>query len=606
MNITLPAVIASILVLMIPCLSHAAEEAASAYQWLPAQAAGEELKADEKQGEVSPVVLTKTPKGTADASKFTKEYLIDLEKSQIRNDGTHPVETARGINEALQQAKKEGANRIVFPKGTYLISEEHPLILNHQNTIIDLNGATLQMNTNGLPKYHMVNIVDGAENIRLTNGTLRGDRDTHDYKTIKAPHEGCSLMSFTGGHEIEVDHMVFADAPGFCVTSSATGPGTREELIKMLFHWIRIDELESGAFSGTGEKIADPTKIRTAKAYDVTNCGGTFEFGWTEGYQGFPFIKDRNYQTVFYDADRKFLEKQKNLQFKKVAIPARAKFVGLEFNQPEVSAEPGRSGATKAGHCGRISNFRPPTDVHFHDNQITNNRALGMAYCGGQRWLIENNTFQGNGGQAPSYAVDLEDGWELMQSVVFRNNTFKDNANDLVVCAGSELLFEGNHFEKTVVVYGRAYNYTFKDNRFVGSPVNFSTRSGVLSLNGNHYENCNVLHLQFDGKGVADGFLRLPGTTVKTPPITMRNETLVNVEKVTGTYFDFVDSHLKNVRFLAGRDTVLASFKNCDITGSSLTCEAGGPPVSFLTENNRGTLEKKGPGIDRTRPLARP
>jgi len=46
--------------------------------------------------------------------------------------------------------------------------------------------------------------------------------------------------------------------------------------------------------------------------------------------------------------------------------------------------------------------------VHFHDNYIFNNRALGLAICGGQKWLIEDNLFEKNGGQAPSYAIDYE------------------------------------------------------------------------------------------------------------------------------------------------------------------------------------------------------
>ena len=41
------------------------------------------------------------------------------------------------------------ANRIVLPKGTYLISETEPIEIDHNDTIIDLNGAKLQINPNG-------------------------------------------------------------------------------------------------------------------------------------------------------------------------------------------------------------------------------------------------------------------------------------------------------------------------------------------------------------------------------------------------------------------------------------------------------------------------
>ncbi len=106
----------------------------------------------------------------------------------------------------------------------------------------------------------------------------------------------------------------------------------------------------------------------------------------------------------------------------------------------------------KGDWIARITNLRPPTHVHFHHNVLAQNRRLGMAFCGGQKWLIENNRFEENGGTAPAYGVDFEDGSELMQDVVFRRNSFRGNrAGDLVVCAGSELVFEHNEFEKTVV-----------------------------------------------------------------------------------------------------------------------------------------------------------
>ena len=68
----------------------------------------------------------------------------------------------------------------------------------------------------------------------------------------------------------------------------------------------------------------------------------------------------------------------------------------------------------------------------------------------------------------------------------------------------------------------------------------FTTRTGVGKIHDNSYENCLSLGIDFDTKAVADGFYRKPGQTVATPPLVLENETLVNVKKVTGTYFDFV------------------------------------------------------------------
>ncbi len=226
-----------------------------------------------------------------------------------------------------------------------------------------------------------------------------------------------------------------------------------------------------------------------------------------------------------------------------------------------------------------------------------------MAFTGGQKWLIENNLWEGSGGQAPSFAIDFEDGWEMMQDVALRNNNFKNNSNDLVVVAGSDLLFEGNQFEKTVSFSSRAYNYTVTKNRFTGGRVGYTTRSGALRVHDNHYENISTLSMTFDGKGVADGFDRKAGTNIQTPAITLENETLSDVKQVRGTYFKFINSKLENVKRIAGKDTVLADLQNNELTNVSLLYEKTGPDVWVAINNNKGTLVEEGPGLERKKRL---
>jgi len=67
-----------------------------------------------------------------------------------------------------------------------------------------------------------------------------------------------------------------------------------------------------------------------------------------------------------------------------------------------------------------------------------------------------------------------------MQDIVLRHNKFKDNDNDLVVCAGSELLFEGNEFTKDSPFTTERIT-TFDKNRFVGGQVHYMTVTGVPS-----------------------------------------------------------------------------------------------------------------------------
>lgn len=591
----------SLTAVFVAVFAAGAVRGAETFEWLPAEAQGAELSAEAMGGEriIPTVTLTKTPRPTADLAGYTKVYTIDPAKFGIRNDGTEAEATSKGLNAALQEAKQAGANRIVFPEGTFLLHETMPLVIDHKNTVIDLNRSTLMIRPNGLPKYALVEFVQGAENVRLTNGTLRGDRDTHDYKADKSTHEWGAGIRFFSGAGLEVDHITAYDMTGDGVVSELSGARNRPELLERIKHSIYLKQLESGGLTEVGVKVDDKTKTRTAKPLEMSGPEREFEIGYMAGYMGYPFIKGRVYQAYFYDAEMKFLERKKCLQYRKVELPTAARWMHLEFNQAEVSDVPAHAGAAKGEWVVRVTNFKPSTDVHFHDNVLMKNRRLGMAYCGGQRWLIENNRFDENGGTAPAYGVDFEDGSELMQDVVFRRNKFHGNrGGDLVVCAGSELIFEDNVFEKNVVTWGRLHNYTFRNNHYTGGSVIYTTRTGVASIHGNRYDNCK-LSISFDTKGVADGLVRRAGHSVATPPLRLEDETLVDVADVTGTYFDFAKCKISNSKFTAGKETRLVRLRDCKIDESSLRFEADGPPVAVTTEATTGALVESGPGLSR-------
>ncbi|CAN5394223.1 hypothetical protein BH09VER1_BH09VER1_08340 [soil metagenome] len=575
------------------------EPATPAMDWVPPQAMEDTLRAEGGEVTIPEITITPTPKVTADTAKFTKEYRIDPAKFGIFTDCTHAAETSKGLNAALQDAKTVGANHIIFPKGTFLIDENDPIILDHQNTIVDLNAAILQIQTNGLPKYSIVVIVNGAKNLRLTNGTLSGDRRSHDYKTVPGTHEWGGGVRFASGLGVEVDHLTITNMTGDGVATEVFGTRTRPEMLARIFYSIMAKDIESGGFSEKGEKIPTPDKVRSIAPYDLSKTGGEFEIGYMAGYMGFPFIKSRVYQVYFLDADKRFLEKQAVLQYRKVKLPPNARFAYLEFNQSEVSDEPAHAGAAKGSWLVRITNTASPRDVHLHDNLIISNRRLGLAFTGGQRWLIENNRFEYNGGTNPAYGVDFEDGAEMMQDVVFRKNSFKDNVNgDLVVCAGTELLFEDNIFQKSVVFWGRPHNYVFHRNQFNGGSVIYATRTGIATIRDNVYKNCKV-KVKFDTKAVADGIDREPGHAVSTPALLLQNETMDNVPVVEGTYLNFKDSRFTNTTFRVDDLTKMVKFEGCTFEDSTIDYSEKGPGLPVSVKNNRGTLAETGGGLSR-------
>jgi hypothetical protein len=577
-------------------LLPASARAESGYDWMPAEAEHSGASGG-GAAPLMPLTITSTPKPTADASKFTNVYTLELEKFGIRNDGTKADATSKGLNEALQHAKTLKANRIVFPPGTYLISENDPVEIDHQDTIVDLNGATLQIRTNGLPNYTIVEILPGAKNLRLTNGTLRGDRDEHDYKAAPGTHEGGAGLTVVGGHNLEIDNLRFTKCTGDGANASSSGARNRDELLKLIYHNVERKNLESGGFSDQGEKVANAEKIRSIKPYAIGGDRNQFELGFLAGYMGFPWILGRAYQVYFFDEENRFLEKKECLQYRKVQVPEKARFMHVEFNQPSVSEKPAHPAARD--FLVRINNFAYSTDVHFHHNLMDDNRRLGFTGAG-VRWLLEHNRFENNGGTAPAYGIDLEDGWELMQDVVIRKNTFKGNQmGDIVVCAGSEILVEDNDFENRVVFHGRTYNYTVRNNRMKGGNVYYTTRSGVATITGNSYRNVKSVAVNFDGKGVADGLVRKPGENVSTPPLLSTDESFTDVPKITGTYINYRNSRFTNSVLVAGDTTRLISLEECTFENTSLDIPDKGPEFLFREKNNRGELSITGNGENR-------
>jgi len=563
--------------------------------WMPPEVDSGGLRS---QGSNAPQIIpdiieTKTPKPTASIGRYTRIYNLDLKKFGIRNNGTDAEATSKGINAALQHAKTLNINRIVFPNGTYLVHEEIPIVFDLKNTIVDLNGAVLQMRTNGKTRYKVVEIHREAENFRLTNGEIRGDRDTHDRKSVRSSFEGCSVMRVISGTNLEFDHLTITKALGSGMTVSAMGNRNRPELLAMIMASVYVRDFEPGGFTRRGVKAANTERMRTRTPFDATKCKGEFEFGLAGvGYQGYPHIKARVYQVYFYDDNMNFLEMKQALQYKRVQVPQRAKHMYFEINQAAFESE------SKA-LAARITRSTPPTDVHVHHCRFVENRSLGLALTGGQKWLLENNRFEKNWPDIVGWGIDIEDGWELTQHIIFRNNVFRGNLRgDFVICCGSEMIFEGNRFESNVAVYGRPHNYIFRHNTFTGGRVGYCTRTGIAQIHDNTYENCS-LSITFDTKAVADGIYRKPGTTVATPPLELKNETLVNVSKVTGTYFNFSNAAIKNTHFIAGKETGLLTFQKCSFVDSSVLYEADGPPVTVGIKQCRGTLDESGPGLTR-------
>ena len=157
---------------------------------------------------------------------------------------------------------------------------------------------------------------------------------------------------------------------------------------------------------------------------------------------------------------------------------------------------------------------------------------------------------------------------------------------------------ERNEFTGRLAMHGRPHNYTIRHNRFSGSTVTYSTRTGAASIHDNVYENTR-LNIHFDTKPAADGLLRLPGKPVGTPPLRLVREKMTTMGEIGGTYFDFEDCAISGAQFNVGPDSRLLRLTGGSVANSKVNYTAEGPPVTVSLKGVTGTLDETGPGLAR-------
>lgn len=496
--------------------------------------------------------------------KALRQYTIRLDDFGIKNDGSHPVETSRGINKALQYAYKNKYNKVIIPYGEYCISEVDPIIMPNDMEF-DLNKATFRINTNGLEGYSIFKFA-GCKNAEIMDGTLLGDRYTHDYNTIKSSHEWAIGVVFDDSENCELDKITIMSFPGYGVYTSM-GNDVSNSKIR-----VTVSNLEAGNISKTGNLNKDNNTIRTIEPLDISNVGGEFELGYNKGYMGYPFITSNTYDAYFYNKDMKFITSNKMCkQYKKIIIPDGAKYVHFVFQQKTV---PLKGDLDFNNATIFLTNYKSPNNIKIVNCSIEDNRSLGIGLCGGRNVLIENNMFKSNGGGLPGYAIDIEDGWEYMDKFTIKDNKFINNINDVVVCAGDNIIFDNNGFSSTVYVWERTTNYKFINNKFenIKQSINYEYSTDTV-ITGNTYINCKINLISEKNSNI----LNIENEKLINSYINRMNEgvELKNSKIVTDSSISvrLVGSYRNCSINSKGGDYISTSLFGCKIEDAELNCE---------------------------------
>ena len=392
--------------------------------------------------------------------RIPKDQILtpDLAQFGIHNDDTHPVETTAGLTKMLRWAAEKGYRKVVLPKGTYRI-DENATVQMASGLTLDMNGSVFRLNPNALGKGLMFEMVDCVDS-HVTNGTFEGDLHHHNFKD--APHNSEWLTAVSLGHDTRYctfENVTLRNITGYGSATTIGGGGARRYSHDGPQN---IAPFTPGDIDAQGQDVASEVRT-TSPLVDIAafmKSYGFVQFGVYLGYQGNPAGR-WDYKASFYDADKKFIETIQGHLYRRLYPPKEARFVRLTLF----------SKATPKNFT--LFNFRAPYNCGFIRVRHENIRCVGMTPSGFSNLLVEGCTFAHCGWAAARCAFDAEDGWDLMQDLTFRKNTFDGNpANEFLTCGGHNFVMTENTMR--VYMWDRTHDAVFRNNRIGGATFRFA------------------------------------------------------------------------------------------------------------------------------------
>ena len=108
-------------------------------------------------------------------AELIKEDTMNVKQFGAKGDGT--TDDTTSIQKALNYV-----NDVFVPKGTFMVNAVTHIELNDNNTLKLDNEAIIKAITNGETHYSVLNI-DNSDNVKISGGTIQGERDTHTGET---------------------------------------------------------------------------------------------------------------------------------------------------------------------------------------------------------------------------------------------------------------------------------------------------------------------------------------------------------------------------------------------------------------------------------------
>lgn len=519
-------------------------------------------------------------------------YVLELSRWGVKNDETSAVNTTLGINNAMTWAVANGYAEIVLPKGTYLI-DKNSCIEPQSYLTLNINGATLKKETNGLTGYAIVSFKKDQKYSRVTNGIIKGDRATHDYVTIAGTHEGgygIEVGNFAGNSEnnaryITLDNLEIKECTGDAISLNSAFNQISPVPTALASSW------ETGGINATtGVLETNATKIRSTLNIDltqtmVTKYGYFGLYGNGFGGLGSDIIADY-FDVFFYKPDNSFVSVSTFVQFfDEVEVPVGATYAKIMMHQPTVPL---------AANC--TINVRVPTFskfVYIEKCNLHDARRQGITIAGAKNVYITGNEIHHIGGKtnelgvAPQSGIDIEDGADLNQFIHIDNNSFHHNERyNIIVVNGKHINITNNTLLQT------------NTQGYVSLTVNGAVDKAVVSGNIIKLGKVDISGECLFSNNFVFGTQVNISPTYSTRPIVFANSSFFNCKLLVDSPFAYLINVTGCTFFNDGDKIRLATqLWTLEVKQEPQTfsdCTFQGQDVSYLTYNANGATFKGG------------
>ena len=451
----------------------------------------------------------------------------------------------------------ESYNYLTLPTGTYKMKLGETLILK-DNLTLNLNGSEIVLEEGQAGNKNLQIDIKQCYDAHVINGTIVGDRVTHDYDNSPNNSEWVNGIGIEGRSKYSsYENIEVRDITGYGSTEGFAGDRSGEGYCWAVTYFQKNWNEDT---KRTESDFIDLTKFK------VEGCE-FIQVGLYLGYQGKPG-STWYFEIEMYNDNKELVDKFNGYYYRKIFIPKEVKYCKI---YSIVGAN--MSSSTQ------IFAFKTPVNCELKNVRHIDCRCVGCAPSAMESFRLINCYFTRCGRNGAKCAFDSEDGWDMMHDFYMTGTVFENNYyNDWLTCAGHNFLLENNEYNGDMYFWTRCQNYTVRNNRIKnikegsGRTVHHARIydnecSGAINSTITIIKNCIAKQINAEVKNCTA--YSLPNTTT---PVDGCNFILSNeIQYISDISISNCSFYLAEGvtyrRFSFNKRDALIKFMNCDFKG---------------------------------------